>query len=183
MKRTIIAASLALASLTSHAEWDTVKSDNGNVSAISPSAINGIGHIIGVAFDAYDNCRARLKYLVIADYDEPIEIGAFSVTNISAHLRVDTNEHWTAQKTQVAMSDNVVNHDIGPISAEAVGELMTGNIARLKIDTGDTIYDRFSLKGSAKAISKARSMCKPINDSDFFEKPQMNEDAKYFRGA
>jgi len=183
MKKTILIAALALASMTAHATWETVKSDNGNVSAIALSSINGINSIIGVAFDAHDNCIPHLKFMVIVDYNESMDTGPYSMTDISVHMRVDTGDTWTATQTRIAKSDNVLNHDVGPINAEAIGQLMTGSVVRLKIETDNAIYDRFSLKGSAKAISKASAMCKPINDSDFFEKPQMTEDAKFFRGA
>lgn len=132
-----------------------------------------------VRFDAQDNCKANVIYSRPSPpANERVPDGILDRT---LELRVDKNEVWEVSSGSALVSNGLSVDGTSAVysinffvTLEFVLELTTGNYLRM-FDKGNQATERFSLKGSKNALSRAFTNCEDQVKSQNSQTPDFKQ--------
>lgn len=138
-------------------------------------------HLVSIGF-YYQNCDNTVLQIVDT-ISNPNETSVGREDTVI--LRIDWLEAWstTFKVDKVPLGDKIYPSFVIKVNAELIGELVKGSNLRVKV--GDVIM-RWSLKGSALALSQAYQLCIQEADSNekYFKLPpkqkSKSDDEQYF---
>jgi hypothetical protein len=187
MKIRFIAAAVALAVATNVGAWesDTFSDVPGTHATEWSDKFDNTFLQLGFFPNDTKSCDAVLVYKILAE-----DSSAEDVDEVGFSVRIDRRDAWSV--IGAAGEEYIGGHwlqtvTIGPLKTEFVREVFEGSTLRIAYEAvdGKMEYDRFSLKGSARAITEALTSCHELaqhyedHDGSYFEQAA-DPDSSFF---